>query len=48
MSSTSRTVRANILYAPFRRAGVGIYKSRTGEFWVTEMFLSNSGGSGKA
>jgi len=36
--------RANILYAPFRRAGVGIYKSRTGEFWVTEMFLTAGDG----
>jgi uncharacterized protein YkwD len=32
--------RANILYAPFRRAGIGIYKSESGEFWVTQMFLS--------
>jgi uncharacterized protein YkwD len=33
--------RANILYQPFREAGVGIYKSPRGEFWVTEMFLTN-------
>jgi uncharacterized protein YkwD len=32
--------RANLLYAPFRQGGVGIYKSDTGEFWVTEMFLT--------
>jgi uncharacterized protein YkwD len=32
--------RANILYAPFRRGGVGIYKNDAGEFWVTEMFLT--------
>lgn len=32
--------RANILYAPFRSAGIGIYKSESGEFWVTQMFLS--------
>jgi uncharacterized protein YkwD len=32
--------RANILYAPFRRGGIGIYKSDSGEFWVTEMFLT--------
>jgi uncharacterized protein YkwD len=35
--------RANILYAPFRRGGIGIYKSDTGEFWVTEMFLTTEG-----
>jgi uncharacterized protein YkwD len=32
--------RANILYSPFRRGGVGIYKNDAGEFWVTEMFLT--------
>jgi uncharacterized protein YkwD len=36
--------RANILYAPFRRAGVGIFRSGTGEFWVTELFLARSDG----
>ena len=35
--------RANILYAPFRRSGIGIYKSDKGEFWVTEMFLTTEG-----
>jgi uncharacterized protein YkwD len=35
--------RANILYAPFRRGGVGIYKNDAGEFWVTEMFLTTEG-----
>jgi uncharacterized protein YkwD len=35
--------RANILYAPFRRGGIGIYKSDTGEFWVTQMFLTTEG-----
>jgi uncharacterized protein YkwD len=35
--------RANILYPPFRRSGIGIYKSDTGEFWVTEMFLTTEG-----
>jgi uncharacterized protein YkwD len=35
--------RANILYAPFRRGGIGIYKSDSGEFWVTEMFLTTEG-----
>jgi uncharacterized protein YkwD len=35
--------RANILYAPFRRGGIGIYKSETGEFWVTQMFLTTDG-----
>lgn len=33
--------RANILFARFRQGGVGIYKSPRGEFWVTEMFLTN-------
>jgi uncharacterized protein YkwD len=33
--------RANILFPRFRQAGVGIYKAPTGEFWVTEMFLTN-------
>jgi uncharacterized protein YkwD len=32
--------RENILYPPFRRGGIGIYKSDSGEFWVTEMFLT--------
>ncbi len=32
--------RENILYPPFRRGGIGVYKSDTGEFWVTEMFLT--------
>jgi uncharacterized protein YkwD len=35
--------RANILYPPFRRSGIGIYKSDSGEFWVTEMFLTTEG-----
>jgi uncharacterized protein YkwD len=35
--------RANILYSRFRQLGVGIYKSPRGEFWVTEMFLTNEG-----
>jgi uncharacterized protein YkwD len=35
--------RGNILYAPFRRGGIGIYKSENGEFWVTEMFLTTEG-----
>jgi uncharacterized protein YkwD len=35
--------RANILFPRFRQAGVGIYKSPAGEFWVTEMFLTNEG-----
>jgi len=33
--------RANILFPRFRQAGIGIYKSSRGEFWVTEMFLTN-------
>jgi uncharacterized protein YkwD len=35
--------RANILFPRFRAAGVGIYVSESGEFWVTEMFLTNDG-----
>jgi len=35
--------RANILFPRFRQGGVGIYKSARGEFWVTEMFLTNEG-----
>jgi uncharacterized protein YkwD len=33
--------RANILYPRFRACGVGVYKSPSGQFWVTEMFLTN-------
>ena len=33
--------RDNILNGRFDRIGVGIYKSPDGQFWVTEMFLSN-------
>lgn len=36
----SRTHRDNILNPRFERIGVGIYKDKDGEFWVTEMFLS--------
>lgn len=35
--------RANILYPLFRRSGIGIFKSDTGAFWVTEMFLTTEG-----
>jgi uncharacterized protein YkwD len=35
--------RANILHPPFRKGGIGIYKSQTGEFWVTQMFLTTEG-----
>jgi uncharacterized protein YkwD len=35
--------RANILFPRFRAGGVGIYTSETGEFWVTQMFLTNDG-----
>jgi uncharacterized protein YkwD len=35
--------RANILYPRFRHCGVGIYKSDSGQFWVTQMFLTNEG-----
>jgi uncharacterized protein YkwD len=35
--------RANILFPRFRQCGVGIYKSPSGEFWVTQMFLTNEG-----
>ena len=33
--------RANILNPKFDRIGVGVYKSPSGEFWVTEMFISD-------
>lgn len=35
--------RANILFDRFRQCGVGIYKSPSGQFWVTQMFLTNDG-----
>jgi uncharacterized protein YkwD len=35
--------RANILFARFRACGVGIYTSPSGQFWVTQMFLTNEG-----
>lgn len=36
----SKSHRDNILNSRFERIGVGIYKDKDGEFWVTEMFLS--------
>lgn len=36
----SRSHRENILNPKFDRIGVGVYKSESGEFWVTEMFLA--------
>ncbi|MDO8585446.1 MAG: CAP domain-containing protein [Armatimonadota bacterium] len=34
--------RDNILNDRFDHIGVGVYKSSDGQFWVTEMFLSNA------
>jgi uncharacterized protein YkwD len=31
--------RANILGSRYQKAGVGVYRSASGEFWVTQMFL---------
>ena len=36
--------RENILNGRFDHIGVGVYKAPDGEFWVTEMFLSNAAG----
>jgi len=32
--------RANILDPTYTHIGIGMYESKTGEFWVTEMFLA--------
>jgi uncharacterized protein YkwD len=37
----SRSHRENILNSRFEKIGVGVYKDDTGQFWVTEMFLSS-------
>ena len=37
----SPTHRENILFPRYERMGVGIVK-RNGEFWVTEMFVTNT------
>lgn len=36
--------RANILNPAFSKAGVGVYVSRSGEMWVTEMFVEYGNG----
>lgn len=41
MNSASH--RENLLYPRFEKMGVGIQRNHKGEFWVTEMFLSNAG-----
>ena len=38
----SPTHRENVLFARFEKIGVGIIKDARGQFWVTEMFLSNT------
>jgi uncharacterized protein YkwD len=38
----SPTHRDNVLYGPYDRIGVGIVRSERGEFWVTQMFLTNN------
>jgi uncharacterized protein YkwD len=38
----SPTHRENVLFPRFEKIGVGIVKNEKGEFWVTEMFLSNT------
>lgn len=35
--------RANILFARFRACGVGVYTAPSGQFYVTQMFLTNDG-----
>lgn len=39
---TSPAHRENILFPRFEKIGVGIVKNERGEFWVTQMFLTNS------
>jgi uncharacterized protein YkwD len=36
--------RENVLFPRFEKMGVGIHKNARGEFWVTEMYLTNSPG----
>lgn len=36
----SKSHRDNILNPRFERMGVGVYKDKDGQFWVTEMFLA--------
>lgn len=38
----SPTHRENVLFPRYERMGVGIVKNDRGEFWVTEMFISNT------
>jgi uncharacterized protein YkwD len=39
---TSPTHRENVLFPRFEKIGVGIVKQPNGEFWVTQMFLTNT------
>jgi uncharacterized protein YkwD len=41
----SKGHRENILNPRFKTIGLGVYQSRDGQFWVTEMFLSNEDNS---
>jgi uncharacterized protein YkwD len=38
----SPTHRENVLFPRFEKIGVGIIKNERGEFWVTQMFLTNT------
>jgi uncharacterized protein YkwD len=38
----SPTHRENVLFPRFEKIGVGIVRNNRGEFWVTEMFLTNT------
>ncbi len=38
----SQAHRDNILNPKFARCGVGVYKSRDGQFWVTQMFIAST------
>lgn len=38
----SPTHRDNVLFPRYEKIGVGIVKNERGEFWVTEMFLTNT------
>ena len=39
---TSPTHRENVLYPRFEKIGVGIVRGPGGQFWVTQMFLTNT------
>jgi uncharacterized protein YkwD len=39
---TSPAHRENVLYSRFEKIGVGIVRGPGGQFWVTQMFLTNT------